>query len=617
MTKAVFTLLYTASYLPGALVLGSSLKKLIDQNGQDIDIGILIDKSKFSNHQLSLLNQFYNVLIDVNPLKSTITDKLIHDLGRPELDKTFTKINLWSLIDYETVLYLDSDTLPVLPTSSNQGSVIDLLSLDFPKFKILAAPDSGFPDIFNSGVFVLKPNLNDYTILDNLVRESITNPNVSFDGADQGLLNQYFNTQPDWVRALLSQDNTNVNDAFNTTNWIKIPFLYNVTPSSQYEYLPAFKHFTTITPNFPPTGPSEYPINLHGGENDEENDQILQSTLKTLSRYQSSAFTYIQSSGPSQVKLIHFIGPFKPWRSRSTATGIHRDWWKVWIDTFGQKSIDEIVNLDTLPYIFSNDDDVEIEQQAVQQSTDQQNFEQEYQEHHHEEPAPFTPATLLDPSNYQQYEDSIVPSADALWDPSKEPPPTSEPISNPVNLEQGLRSFTNQWDEPQQWNPPPPEHHYEPEPAYEEPVPAYVPPPPAPEPEHVHQPPAATFPFTHYVEPERVFDSSSDYFPSHRLQPVEKIDIYQEEAINSQSSVLGDKVTDFNDINERLAHIGIIEDKAGFDDIYDENETTRDEPDDGNDTARPHIHVYDRSDVPKLFPWEFKQNDQGTERVFD
>jgi glycogenin glucosyltransferase len=48
-------------------------------------------------------------------------------------------------------------------------------------------------------------------------------------GGDQGLLNSYFST---W-----STDG----QVYPQTR--RIPFLFNVTPSSFYSYLPAFKHF--------------------------------------------------------------------------------------------------------------------------------------------------------------------------------------------------------------------------------------------------------------------------------------------------------------------------------------------------------------------------------------
>ena len=78
-----------------------------------------------------------------------------------------------------------------------------------------AAPDIGWPDLFNTGLMVLKPNMGDYYALLAMAQRSI-----SFDGADQGLLNMHFG---------------------NTFN--RLSFSYNVTPSAHYQYLPAYRHF--------------------------------------------------------------------------------------------------------------------------------------------------------------------------------------------------------------------------------------------------------------------------------------------------------------------------------------------------------------------------------------
>lgn len=211
MTQGVFTLLYNESYLAGALVLGIEIRKILErQPATDISLGVIIDKERINDYQVSLLQNFYDDIIEVKQLVSEMDDILTNDLGRPELKQTFTKIQLWSLTKYDKILYLDADTLPNAPKDKSQGSILDLLKLKFPANKILAAPDSGFPDIFNSGVMLLKPNKYDYTNLLNLIEESRVNHKVSFDGADQGLLNQYFNRQPDWVQDLVSSHQTDV-----------------------------------------------------------------------------------------------------------------------------------------------------------------------------------------------------------------------------------------------------------------------------------------------------------------------------------------------------------------------------------------------------------------------
>lgn len=315
MTSAVFTLLYDLNYLPGALLLGTLIKELLPSS--DIKLGILIDKLVFSSDQLNLLSAIYDDLVEVPILKSKFSHKLNHELNRPELDKTFTKVHLWSLYHkYTKILYLDSDTLPNV--TAKKTSIVDLLKLEFPANKIVAAPDSGFPDIFNSGVFVMKPNEGDY----NSLVEVLQHEDITFDGADQGLLNQFFNHLPDWVNDLVTNGEYNVFsiEPIRSSNWIPLPFLYNVTPSSQYQYYPAYNYFSN-TPIMP----------FGKGKG-----------LPTMTGDQSYGYTgskyYTQEE--DQVKLVHFIGPFKPWNYPSSG-GIHLKWWGLWNKYFGN---DEFTN---------------------------------------------------------------------------------------------------------------------------------------------------------------------------------------------------------------------------------------------------------------------------------
>ena len=59
----------------------------------------------------------------------------------------------------------------------------------FERPELSAASDVGWPDCFNSGVFVFEPSSKTFSeLLDMAVTKG------SFDGADQGLLNQYFSS---------------------------------------------------------------------------------------------------------------------------------------------------------------------------------------------------------------------------------------------------------------------------------------------------------------------------------------------------------------------------------------------------------------------------------------
>ena len=90
----------------------------------------------------------------------------------------------------------------------------------FEREELTAAADVGWPDIFNSGVFVFKPSVETFGKLIQFA-DSVG----SFDGGDQGLLNQFFS---DWSTGDSSR---------------RLPFLYNTASTATYSYLPAFKHF--------------------------------------------------------------------------------------------------------------------------------------------------------------------------------------------------------------------------------------------------------------------------------------------------------------------------------------------------------------------------------------
>lgn len=86
-------------------------------------------------------------------------------------------------------MYLDADTLPLRP--------LDQLFETTSPHRFSASPDIGWPDCFNSGVMVIRPQLSDFTALQATLAAHADsgNGNGSFDGADQGLLNEYFSEE--------------------------------------------------------------------------------------------------------------------------------------------------------------------------------------------------------------------------------------------------------------------------------------------------------------------------------------------------------------------------------------------------------------------------------------
>ncbi|XP_050095684.1 box A-binding factor isoform X2 [Anopheles aquasalis] len=201
--NAWVTLATNDSYSLGALVVAHSLKRVHTVH----QLAVLITPGVSEAMRTKLRNVF-NLVEEVNLLDSKDEANLAL-LKRPELGITFTKLHCWRLTQYEKCVFLDADTL-VLRNSDEL----------FEREELSAAPDIGWPDCFNSGVYVYRPSLETFA---SLLQFAVTNG--SFDGGDQGLLNAYFS---EWAHKDIQKH---------------LPFVYNTSSVATYSYLPAFKQF--------------------------------------------------------------------------------------------------------------------------------------------------------------------------------------------------------------------------------------------------------------------------------------------------------------------------------------------------------------------------------------
>lgn len=543
---AVASLLYTPEYLPGALVLGHRLRLLVAAN---TELVLLIDLPRFSALHQALLADVWHRLVDVNVILSRLAHQLEHDLKRPELAQTYTKIHLWAL-DYDKVLYLDADTLPLADSDS---SVVDLLRLDFPQGKILAAPDSGFPDIFNSGVFGLTPNAADYA---NLVALAASDdPAVSFDGADQGLLNQYFNSNPDWVALQLAGKAP-------TSNWIPIPFLYNTTPTAQYEYLPAFNYFSgrPAARGTPHTVPSR----MQGGAGGLLPADEIAAVADTLAAYGNAAARYFSRGIGPLVKLVHFIGPVKPWQGQQS--GIFQKWWDAWFAYSRGLSI----HLKLGEQLYS----VSVKRLYAPGEEPPQ------------EPKQYTPGELCDPANYQQFASSTEHSTSA-WDATREAPPRERPADTTFSVD--ISEYESQWDRAKESIERETEEDEEEEEIVEwedkedkEELDKLL----GRSREEAHD--EHYYGFHTSQVPERVFDKRSNYNPSHSL-------LKALSAVPKKKAPMPD-----------IARLKVTEEKV----------QTFEPPARAPAPVVPPVAHGDPGSTPKIFPWEYK-NAHRAERSFD
>ncbi|KAJ3613481.1 hypothetical protein NHX12_019730 [Muraenolepis orangiensis] len=201
--QAFVTLATTDSYAKGAMVLGQSLRKHKTTKKLVALIGPHVTEPC-----RTVLESVFDEVRVVDLMESGDTAHLAL-MKRPDLGVTFTKLHCWSLTHYSKCVFMDADTLVL--------SNIDEL---FEREELSAAPDPGWPDCFNSGVFVFTPSNETHEKL-----LAFCSENGSFDGGDQGVLNSFFNT---WATADISKH---------------LPFIYNLSSIAIYSYLPAFKQY--------------------------------------------------------------------------------------------------------------------------------------------------------------------------------------------------------------------------------------------------------------------------------------------------------------------------------------------------------------------------------------
>ncbi|KAI9703636.1 MAG: glycogenin glucosyltransferase [Candelina mexicana] len=187
------------TFLKGATVLAHSLR----DGGTRKKIAVLVTLDTLLESTVTELKELYDIVIPVEPIINT-TPASLYLMDRPDLTSTFTKVALWRQTQFRRIVYIDADVVAV-------RSPDELFELET---AFAAAPDIGWPDCFNSGMMILKPNMGDYYGLLALAQRGI-----SFDGADQGLLNLHFR------------------------NWQRVSFTYNTTPSGHYQYNPAYRHY--------------------------------------------------------------------------------------------------------------------------------------------------------------------------------------------------------------------------------------------------------------------------------------------------------------------------------------------------------------------------------------
>ncbi|KAL3764879.1 hypothetical protein ACHAWO_006727 [Cyclotella atomus] len=209
--KAIASFLASEDFVPGCQTLLYSVKAHLRAASKDEyppEI-IVLQSSKISKNNdavHSQLRYFCDRIITVDhiPIRSRSNNESDQShVQQWDENCGWTKLRLFELESYDTILYIDADCL----VTKDVSHLLHVDSSDtIKRFGLLAAaPDIFPPDKFNAGVLVLRPSRSVFDdMLSRLPTNDVATDNrncTSYDGGDTGFLNSYY---PSWYNDMPS-----------------------------------------------------------------------------------------------------------------------------------------------------------------------------------------------------------------------------------------------------------------------------------------------------------------------------------------------------------------------------------------------------------------------------
>jgi len=192
--NAFITLLTTGDFLAGAQTLLYSIKKALPKNttdGYPPEIVVLVTPNISKEIKAALHPELFTRILEVDPIsfpedsiqaKQVVTSH-VESWGN---QGTLTKLHIFRLEQYSTLVYIDADCLVLKDVSH----LLDLGKATAKDALLGAASDIFPPDKFNAGVLVLRPSK---AIFEDMMAQSLLL--TTYDGGDTGFLNAFFS---DW-----------------------------------------------------------------------------------------------------------------------------------------------------------------------------------------------------------------------------------------------------------------------------------------------------------------------------------------------------------------------------------------------------------------------------------
>eukprot|EP00980_Cylindrotheca_fusiformis_P020974 scaffold7987_cov200-Cylindrotheca_fusiformis.AAC.3 len=197
---SVMTLLHDDDYLPGVQTLLYSLRKRFSfHQTYPPEIVVLVTSNvTLSKAEEALLPSLCTRILPIEewaPPTKSVDSSLMKGFGKTnkrtldDHNPGWTKLRIFGLQQYETILYIDSDCLVLKDVSH----LLDLNKVySESEALIAAAPDVLPPSNFNSGVMVIRPSTDVFQTMQRNAKHLTT-----YDGSDTGFLNAYY---PTWFQ---------------------------------------------------------------------------------------------------------------------------------------------------------------------------------------------------------------------------------------------------------------------------------------------------------------------------------------------------------------------------------------------------------------------------------
>lgn len=208
------TLLSTSSYVPGVLVLYKSLRRFSN-------LPFLCVCSKdIDKESMAILSQsgIETKILSESVLDSLETTELpLQARGLEHWKYTFDKLFIWTLTEYDKVVFIDSDMM----ICSNIDSLFER--------KDLSAVQAGhflYPDWIrlNSGIMVITPNIKTYNRLKSCIIPTIEERNIKGQGSgDQDVINYCYQDWTDKTDLHLEDRYNLFFDHIESYNALKLP----------------------------------------------------------------------------------------------------------------------------------------------------------------------------------------------------------------------------------------------------------------------------------------------------------------------------------------------------------------------------------------------------------